>query len=705
MPIIYDDEPQQQPTTQVAGPAMAAPSSNIVYDDQQQASDPYRAAAIKEREWFQKNAPGLLNEGYTRRLGMGAGIGWLDEALAAGSTPFEMIKQRTFNPREAYNYALARERLTSEKARENTPGVLGAGAELLGGAAGFGGAAAGTAIKSIAGAAPKAVQIAGKTVPQWAVNTGKNVGVGAGLGAISGAGEAEKSLLEDPTDIPKHMLTSGAMGGVLGGVLPPAIQAAGSGLGYVTRAVQTPRLFAPQSVADQRVLQIANDAGVSPQEIVRRVTDAHASGQTGYTVADAIGNEGARALTAQAKTPGAQREAIVKTLTDRAAGRRERVVADVGDALGVQGTAAQAEAALLERARTQSRPFYQEADQHPTWSNRLQEFLDDPIAQRGLARGRYLNRVDAVGNPNAPRQFDRVVTDFDAAGNNVSTNVDTMSTLNTLKIGLDDMIARRVRQFGRNDREVGVLTGYKNRMLAEMDALNPAYREARANFSEPMRISNAVDTGRDLTASAARYQDTVPQIVRETLPEAERQGLRIGYADKVFAPYEAGGNFPTLLTSKSAKGRAELDALSRIEGPVQPGQPSPLRRYLNREEAMIENERKALGGSPTAENLADMAAGDAALGDAVAGTTRDLMTGNKLGLAMRAWNQFTKYAQGNSEAQRMAITRALLESDPTAAQAMAQRLAIREAKARDVATRNMSTPYWSRMLGGRVNVP
>src|SRR4051812_32975127 len=106
MPITYDDQQQQQQQPTRPG---------IVYDDAPPAApDKYQAAAVAERDKLLK-AGVPLSEGYTRRLGMGAGMGWLDEAMAAGSVPFEMIRQGTLNPAEAYRYTIARERLGNEK--------------------------------------------------------------------------------------------------------------------------------------------------------------------------------------------------------------------------------------------------------------------------------------------------------------------------------------------------------------------------------------------------------------------------------------------------------------------------------------------------------------------------------------------------------------------------------------------------------------
>lgn len=55
----------------------------------------------------------------------------------------------------------------------------------------------------------------------------------------------------------------------------------------------------------------------------------------------------------------------------------------------------------------------------------------------------------------------------------------------------------------------------------------------------------------------------------------------------------------------SEKAVTELGELSLHQGPVKPGQLDPLQRKLSREQTMFETRGHALGGSRTADNLAD----------------------------------------------------------------------------------------------------
>jgi hypothetical protein len=119
-----------------------------------------------------------------------------------------------------------------------------------------------------------------------------------------------------------------------------------------------------------------------------------------------------------------------------------------------------------------------------------------------------------------------------------------------------------------------------------------------------MQVRDAIQTGQDM-ATRGRYQDTVPAF--RALSPTEQQGVRIGAADKVLGQAET-GRYPAYLKSGNVKGANELEAMSLYQGPNQPNMADQLRRRLNREQTMRETEHAALGGSTTAENLADMGA-------------------------------------------------------------------------------------------------
>ena len=158
------------------------------------APDKYQQAAIAERDRL-KAAGVSLPEGFTRRVSAGPLLGWGDEVGAAMTTPLEMIRHGTFDPREGYRYGKAREELASQKAREKT-GLAGDVTEVVGGLATLPGNVFARQASSALGGGT-AARIAGYGAE------------GAALGGIQGAGTAETV-----GDIPGQAASGAALGGL-----------------------------------------------------------------------------------------------------------------------------------------------------------------------------------------------------------------------------------------------------------------------------------------------------------------------------------------------------------------------------------------------------------------------------------------------------------------------------------------------------------
>ena len=122
--------------------------------------------------------------------------------------------------------------------------------------------------------------------------------------------------------------------------------------------------------------------------------------------------------------------------------------------------------------------------------------------------------------------------------------------------------------------------------------------------------------------------------------------------------------------------------MSLYQGPRQPGRPDQFRQFLTREEEMQRTSKAALGGSSTAENIADIAAGPG--GSQVLGMAGAIASGSPTGMARSALEIAQRYGRGENEAQRNAITRILLENEPNAMRKIADRLAKAEERRRGV---------------------
>ena len=679
MPIVYDDERPPE------GTRAATTHTGAPLDQYQRAAVDERAALLKSGAPLQESGLG----GYTRRLAQGVGMNWTDEALAGGQVPLEMIKRGLINPAEAYRYTKAREDLSLDKTRQAT-GMTGSVIEGLGGLA-TGAAGAGSTGAIIQKVVPKAIQY------------GKNVLGAGGLGAAAGAGEGNS--LEERG---KGLLMGGTLGLGIGAAAPAVI----SGVGAAMRPLAAPlRRFTSSSptaatrsaddIAVEQTAKVIRDSGQKFDDIALKVANADAAGQGGYTVADAIGLAGQRKLAGVAKQPGPARDEIAQALSENAAGRGHRLGGAVDDALGVRGTAEEAREALTQQARQQARPYYRAAEQvRPVWNDRMQQFFDAPTIQVAMRKGYKIQRDEALAEGRAFNPRDYAITQFNEAGDPVMSAVPNMRTIDMIKKGLDKKIeAYRDKTTGRLvlDDEGRALNNVKNAMLHEVDQLNPLYGQARAIYADPASVRSAIDLGRQATAANRRPTDTMR--VFDQLSDTRQQGFRIGYADRIAAALEGRGQapqggvpFPPLL--RSTKGNAELDRMSLIQGPSQPGRPSQLRQFIDRENSMQETLKHARGGSSTAENVVDMVD----TSPSMMGMLSSLYQGRYLDALRQAAQGGRNVMTGETEAQRLAIARMLMTSggDPAAVQAMGQRIAEHEAR------RRSSTPFATRAIEGAV---
>lgn len=666
MPAFTFTSPQGQSYT-VNGPDGATPEQAFQMLQQHlgqpatPAPDKYQQAALDERNAMQ--AKGIdTGAGLTRRLAQGASFNLADEVLAGLSTPLEMVKRGTINPAEAYKYAKAREDLILEDARKNT-GALGTAAEIAGGVGtGLGAARSGL---SFANALPQGAGLLGRSAASAADS--------AAFGALAGAGEGN-SVGERFN----NALLGGAVGGGVGAVVPGAVSLLGQAASPIVSNIRA--RINPEGFARGQVARAINESGRSSAQIGQDLVDASAAGQP-YMLADALGNSGQRMLSTVARSPGEGRTAVVNALEGRQAGQGQRVTDIVDEALGAGNTARQTVDELTQQARQNSAPLYQEAlNRRPVWNERLQQFFDDPVAQRGLREGVAVQRLEALAEGRPFNPHDYAITGFSEAGDPILSGVPNMRTINLLKKGWDNILeGYRDGTTGRlNLDEYGrALDNVRRSFLREVDAVNPSYGAARREFAGPAQVRDAVRTGAD-AANRGRATDNIARF--QALADPSQQGYRLGYADTLAARAEKGAmgvNKVRPLTSDKAQ--QELQALSLHQGPVQPGQLDPMSRKLAREQTMFETRNQALGGSKTADNLAD--AGAMGVNPTLVG---QVLSGNWGGAMRTALAAGQNALSGNTAQVRQAVADILLQRGQSMSPAALQRMV-------DEATRRIQT--------------
>jgi hypothetical protein len=169
----------------------------------------------------------------------------------------------------------------------------------------------------------------------------------------------------------------------------------------------------------------------------------------------------------------------------------------------------------------------------------------------------------------------------------------------------------------------------------------------------------------------------------------QQQGFRSGYADDYIADVQkAAGPMTNKARSLISDATAEEFPAFAIQG-----EGDKLMNRIGREQRMFETANTALGGSRTADNLADTA--DA--GGFDPSIIGNILTGNFTSAAKTALAQSAAGVNGRNQATRDMIARALMESSPTRANA-----ALAGAVARGQRLTNAQQMVIRALIGGSV---
>jgi hypothetical protein len=488
----------------------------------------------------------------------------------------DQLNEPTFSGR--YEHSLRDQEGNDAKFESQHP-VIDTAAKVAGGVA---------SMAPVVGAAPQLLGAAGSFGSRVGMGALSNAFIGGADSATRGQGPVGGALL----------------GGALGAAAPIAEAAASPFISAITSRLNS------TGYATRQVARGIGESGQTPEQLGQAVQDAGAAGQPQFTLADAMGNPGQRLLSTVARAPGEGRIDVVNALESRQAGQGERVGDILDEGLGTGNTARQTIDQLTESARRESAPLYQDAlNQNPVWSDRMQQFFDDPITAQGLREGVRVQRLESLATGQPFNPVDHAITGFNEAGDPIVSGVPNMRTINLIKKGWDNTLeGYRDPTTGRLalDEYGRALDNVRRSFLREVDSVNPTYGRARAAYAGPAQVRDAVGVGAQ-AATRGRAADNLARF--DALNPQSQQGFRAGYADTLAGNIERGApGVNKVRPLSSQKATNELDALSLHQGPVQPGQLNPLQQRLAREQTMFTTRNQALGGSKTADNLADQEA-------------------------------------------------------------------------------------------------
>ena len=526
--------------------------------------DKYQQAAQEENANLK--AKGIdTGAGYSRQVLHGLTMGGADEVLAGLSTPFEMIKRGTIDPREGYNYAKARENLIMDEARQKN-GALGTAAEI-GGAVLTGGAAANAGLTL----ARPGMGLIGRTLAGGAE--------GAGYGALNGALDGGDSLGDRFTGAAK----GAGIGAGVGAGLPIAGAVGGAVLGPIASNIRA-RLN-PGGVADSQLARALMESGQAAPAVENAITRAAQEGQGGFRVADALGNAGQRMLSTVTRAPGAGRQMGVDFLEARQAGQGRRLSNALSEGFDSPQTAAQTEAQL-----TRARGTAADAEYGAVRGGSNPVDVVAPIDHLDRIIGTQPGQVITAANDS----IEAALTPFRQRLARV--NPDDFEAVQRIRGDMADA-AETAHRAGQGNR-ARLIGGAVRQLDTAMEAASPGYRQANANFAQASRNIDAVGHGRD-AAMRGRTEDTIPAF--QALGPEGQSAYRSGYVDPLIADVQkaaVGANKARPLTN---------DAFQAEAGVMAPGN-DLLQRRIGRENTMFETRRQATGGSQTHDNANDAAA-------------------------------------------------------------------------------------------------
>ena len=398
-------------------------------------------------------------------------------------------------------------------------------------------------------------------------------------------------------------------------------------------------------------MEALRKSGKSADDVAIEVARAAREGQPEYRLMDAMGIAGQRRASGISRSGGDGAEEIAQFLRQRQLDQPDRVAGFVDEAFGLGGkTAVQAKDSLTAARGAAADAAYGAArgNAAPVDIRGALSVIDDRV---GLTKG---GAVASDGIDGLLAKFRSRL----AGERGVATEFDRVLSV---KQDVQDAIGAAVRA-GRNNeaRELGKLSKALDAALEESSA---SYRSANDQFAQASRVIGSVDDGASMIRPSQRAADTVPGFKAMT-PE-QQSAARIGYGDRALARIEANTS-PTANVAKqfnSTKMAAETDAMA-ID-------PALFRGRVGRENTMWETQNRALGGSRTADNLADTA--DIGVVADMGRAAKDALTG-RIGAAVGTVGRLAgNAATGQNEATRTLVARILMSNDPKAALATALR--------------------------------
>jgi hypothetical protein len=475
-------------------------------------------------------------------------------------------------------------------------------------------------------------------------------GATGGLATRVGVGGASNAVLGGADALTRGGDTlGGAIGGAaLGTALPVA--------GAVLHGIASPFIsniaarLDPEGFARRQVARGIVESGRPTADIAADVNQAAREGQGVFNVADAMGNAGQRMLSTVARAPGVGRTAVVDALEGRQGMQGRRISNALAEGFDAPTTALQTEARMTGARDTAADTAYGAVrnDAKPVNLTGAIDHIDGTISP-GVHR---VAGSSNIANDTAEQALQRARNLLTDGHGSMLTD---FAAVQRARGDIADW-AQTARQGGQGNK-ARLLGGVLRQIDAAMENASAGHLAANRNFAQASRDIEAVQTGRQ-AATRGRTEDTIPAY--GALSPEGQGAFRSGYVDPLIANTQ-GAAFGV------NKARPLLNSAFQDEAAAMaPGNPL-MQRRIGREQTMFETRNQALGGSKTADNLADAAA--MGIDPSLVG---HVLSGNYAGAVRSLIQAGSNHLTGNTPAVREAVANILLQHGAVAGPALEQ---------------------------------
>lgn len=439
----------------------------------------------------------------------------------------------------------------------------------------------------------------------------RGAAIGGGQGVVEGFGKGEGGF----ENRAERALAEGAIGGTVGGVLGVGAPIFGSALSAA--------LSSPTVKAQNRVLDILGEQGVTPSQVASEYARRQAQGVKPEIVADLYPGSGIAAESRRVlNVPGANRQEITQQLVSRMDEQGLRVAQAFENATGTNRKFFPVLDDLEKVRRADAAPLYDAAYAKPART----KVLDDLILRapdEAFTEAQRAARYEGLVFPNL------VATNAENARKIVGDY--TVKDVDLVKRGLDRIIERETDAItGKVSSEGRRAASLKSAIVNEVDRLAPEYAQARSAWAGPTAVMDAMKAGQRLFNERAEI--TARDIAK--LGQSEKEGFLIGALDAVnqrIGRKIEGQDVTGAFRSGNAKAQIEaaLGATGRKPDEVR-AIVDTLFANIEREAAIANTNRQLRSISQTAPMLAEEQAFRDSM-KATSGVLRDMQTGGMSG--------------------------------------------------------------------------